>query len=121
MEAIKALIREKEQTILLKGFDPVSAEGFTQIPNFILKSETLSAGAKIVYALLLSYAWHNAHCFPGQATLAKSCGKSQGWVSQQMRELQRGKLLEIERRGQGKTNIYTLCYRVDGKNGENPG
>ena len=110
MEPISNIIKEK--TILLKGFDPVAAEGFTQVPNFILKSAKLSAGAKLVYSLLLSYAWHNDSCFPGQERLSKDCGKSQGWVSQQMGELEMEGFLEIQRRGQGKTNIYILTYKV---------
>ena len=115
MEQIGNLIKEKEKTILLKGFDPVTAEGFTQVPNFILKSPKLSAGAKLVYSLLLSYAWHNDSCFPGQERLSKDCGKSQGWVSQQMSELEQEGYLEIQRRGQGKTNIYILSYKVTSK------
>jgi hypothetical protein len=112
MEAIRDIVKEREQTILLKGFDPVAAAGFTQVPNLILKNEKLSAGAKLVYALLLSYAWHNDRCFPGQERLANDSGKTQQWVSLQMRELEKEGFLEIERRGQGKTNIYTLSYRV---------
>jgi len=117
MRSIKEIIKEK--TILLKGFDPVAAEGFTQVPNLILKNTKLSAGAKLTYALLLSYAWHNNSCFPGQQRLAKDCGKSQGWVSQQMKELQTKGFLQVKRRGQGKTNIYILSYRVKQKDSPN--
>ncbi len=115
MDTIKDIIKQKEQTILLKGFDPVSAGGFTQVPNLILKNENISAGAKLVYSLLLSYAWHNNMCFPGQDRLAADCGKTQQWVSLQMKELERESLLEIDRRGQGKTNIYVLSYQVKTK------
>jgi DNA-binding MarR family transcriptional regulator len=112
MKQLKEFIEEKEKTILLKGFDPVAAQGFTQVPNIVLKEASLSAGAKIVYALLLSYAWHNNSCFPGQDRLASDCGKTQAWVSQQMKELEKYEFLEIQRRGQGKTNIYVLSYRI---------
>ena len=112
MKSIREFIAEKEKTILLKGFDPVAAQGFTQVPNLVLKEPDLGAGAKLVYALLLSYAWNNDSCFPGQERLANDCGKTQAWVSQQMKELEQNGFLEIERRGQGKTNIYVLTYRV---------
>ncbi len=115
MESIKDIVREKEQNILLKGFDPVAAEGFTQVPNLVLKSPKLSAGAKMVYSLLLSYAWHNNMCFPGQSRLAKNCGRTQGWVSQQMKELEEKRFLEITRRGQGKTNLYCLSFQIEAK------
>ena len=115
MEPIGEIIKEK--TILLKGFDPVAAEGFTQVPNMILKNSKISAGAKLVYSLLLSYAWHNDSCFPGQERLSSDCGKTQQWVSFQMKELEDNGFLEIKRRGQGKTNIYILTYKVEKKQG----
>ena len=111
MEHIGRTLAAK-RTILLEGFDPVTAQGWTLVPNLILKRASVSAGAKLVYALLLSYAWHNDCCFPGQRRLAEDCGRTQGWVSQQMRELRAKGFLSIERRGQGKTNVYTLKYRV---------
>ena len=111
MEHISVAIEQK-RTILLKGFDPVTAKGWTLVPNLVLRESLVSAGAKLVYALLLSYAWHNDYCFPGQDRLGEECGKSQGWVSQQMRELEAKGYLDVERRGQGKTNLYTLKYRV---------
>ena len=40
----------KEQNIKLDTLDPVAQGGFTQVPNFILRSTKLSAGAKIAYA-----------------------------------------------------------------------
>ena len=88
MKSLRELIAEKEKTILLKGFDPVAAQGFTQVPNLILKNGDLTEGAKLVYALLLSYAWNNDSCFPGQDRLAEDCGKTQSWVSKRMIELE---------------------------------
>ena len=61
----------KERNIILKGADAATAQGFTQVPNFLLKSKTLSAGDKMTFAMLLSYAWQNDYCFPGQQRLAK--------------------------------------------------
>ncbi len=34
----------KYKNIILKGFDPVSAGGFTQVPNYILRSSELTVG-----------------------------------------------------------------------------
>ena len=113
MQSIKEILKEK--TILLEGFDPVAAQGFTQVPNLVLKNPDLTAGAKLVYALLLSYAWHNESCFPGQKRMSEECGMSQGWISLQMKELEDKGFLTILRRGQGKTNIYTLRYKVKQK------
>ena len=101
------------QNIILKGFDPVSAGGFTQVPNVLIRSTRLASLAKIVYAQLLSYAWNNNYCFPGQEKMAVDTGSSRTTIYRALRELEDGGWLEVQRRGQGKTNIYILKYVVD--------
>jgi hypothetical protein len=59
----------KEKNLQLDTLDPVLQGGFTQVPNFILKNSEISVGAKVTYAMFLSYAWHNDSCFPGQDRL----------------------------------------------------
>jgi hypothetical protein len=49
----------KDKNIVLRGADAVTAMGFTQVPNFLLKSKKLSSGDKLAFAMLLSYAWQN--------------------------------------------------------------
>ena len=49
---IGELIRDKN--IVLKGADVLSQRGFTQVPNQVLRSERISPGAKLAYAMLLS-------------------------------------------------------------------
>lgn len=116
MQKLSSLARFKEaQNILLEGFDPVSAGGFTQVPNFILNSPKLSFAAKVIYAKLLSYAWHNNCVFPGQETMAEELGTSQPTVARAIGELQEQSLLDIQRRGQGKTNLYVLRYTIKPK------
>lgn len=98
----------KEKTIILKGADAATAQGFTQVPNFLLKSIRLSSGDKMTFAMLLSYAWQNDYCFPGQERLAKDLGLSDRSVRTHLKALEALGLLAIQRRGQGKTNIYEL-------------
>jgi biotin operon repressor len=106
----------KEQNIKLdEYFDPVSRGGFTQVPNFILRNEDLSIGAKLTYAMFLSYAWHNDSCFPGQDRLAKDMGLSRVRITQLIAELEEFGLVDIQRRGQGRTNIYTIHFQVKSK------
>jgi hypothetical protein len=40
-------ILKRERNIILKGADAATRGGFTQVPNFLLKSKTLSAGDKL--------------------------------------------------------------------------
>src|SRR3954464_12704066 len=103
---------QERQTIVLKNFDPISAQGFTQVPNFLLKDPKISANAKVVYSMLLSYAWNNDRVFPGQERMAKDIGTSQPTIARAVKELEDNGWLEIQRRGQGKTNVYILKYRI---------
>lgn len=103
------------QNIILEGFDPLSAGGFTQVPNFVLKNADLSSNGKVAYALLLSYAWYNNRVFPGQERMANDMGTSRPTVTKAIGELERAGYLEIKRRGQGLTNIYILRHTVKKK------
>jgi hypothetical protein len=115
MDHIGQRLNEIEQNMRLNTADPIARYGFTQLPNFILRNPEISVGAKTVYALLLSYAWHNNLCFPGQDRLAEDMGLTRPRVTQLLSELQSFDLIEIERRGQGKTNFYTVNFVVKRK------
>jgi biotin operon repressor len=113
MEKLSDLTRFHErQNIVLQGFDPVSAGGFTQVPNFLLKDPTVSANAKVVYSMLLSYAWNNNMVFPGQERMAEDIGSSQPTIARAIKELEQQGWLQVQRRGQGKTNLYILKFTV---------
>ncbi len=101
-----------EKNIELVGFDPVSRGGFTQVPNFILKNAALSLGAKVTYAMFLHFAWNNGQCFPGQDRLGEAMGMSKSRVNEFVKELERAGLVGIQRRGQGKTNMYKIKFVV---------
>ena len=104
-----------EQNMKMNTADPIARYGFTQLPNFILRNPELSANAKTAYSLLLSYAWHNNLCFPGQERLAEHMGSHVSTVSRAITELEDYSLIEIERRGQGKTNFYIINFVVKKK------
>ena len=98
----------KERNIILKGADAASAMGFTQVPNFLLKSKKLSSGDKMAFAMLLSYAWQNDYCYPGQRRLAEDLGLDERSVRRNLKSLEAHGLLAVQRRGLGKTNFYEL-------------
>lgn len=83
-------------------------QGFTQIPNYVLRDEQLSFGARLTYAMLLSYAWQAGSCFPGQGRLAQDLGVSRRSASAFLRELRGARYVDWKRRGLGKTNIYRI-------------
>lgn len=109
MRRIGDILRDKN--IVLKGADAATRGGFTQVPNFLLKAKDLSAGDKMTFAMLLSYAWQNDYCFPGQQRLAEDLGLDERSVRRHLKVLQAKGLLAIQRRGQGKTNIYELSLK----------
>ena len=110
MKTVGELLKEKN--LQLDTLNPVLQGGFTQIPNFILKDAKLSVGTKVAYAMFLSYAWHNESCFPGQERLAEDMGMSRSRVTEFVGELERAGLLSVQRRGQGRTNIYTIRFMI---------
>jgi hypothetical protein len=101
-----------ERNIELVTSDPVARGGFTQVPNFILENSALSLGAKVTYSLFLHFAWNKDSVFPGQDRLAQHMGMSTSRANEYIKELERAGLIEITRRGQGKTNLYKLHFVV---------
>ncbi len=112
MEHLGSHLNAIQRNIEIVGADPATAGGFTQIPNFLLTSKTLSVGAKLTYAMLLKYAWHEAACYPGQAKLASDMGAGERSVRTYLNELEVAGLLEVQQRGLGKTNLYKLHLTV---------
>jgi len=105
----------RDHNIVLKGGDVLSHEGFTQVPNHVLRSDKITPAAKLVYAMLLSYAWQNDFCFPGQARLAKDIGISVRSVVSYIQELEKERFVVTKKRGQGRSNLYELNLTVNPK------
>ena len=96
----------EDNTLLFDS--PDLRHGFIQLPTPIIKDTQLSSIDKVVYALLLSYAWQSRRCFPGRATLATDAGCNQMTITRSLAHLKDKNLIRIERRGQGKVNIYHI-------------
>ncbi|MCP4317903.1 MAG: helix-turn-helix domain-containing protein [Hyphomicrobiales bacterium] len=101
-----------DRNIKIIGADPLSQRGFTQIPNVILKSSKISGGAKLAYAMLLSYAMQKDECFPGQDRLGVDMGVSRQTANQYVKELELKGFINIRRRGQGKSNLYEINLKA---------
>ena len=90
-------ILKRDRNIILKGADVATRGGFTQVPNFLLKSKKLTAGDKMTFAMLLSYAWQNDYCFPGQVRLGQYLGLHETNVRKHLKSLEAIGLLSIQR------------------------
>lgn len=112
MQRIAATQAFKERTLILKGADAATRLGWTGVPNFILRSNLVSAGAKLVYTMLLYYAREEDECFPGQERLAQDIGATDRSVRKWLSELEQAKFISSKQRGQGRTNIYTIYFKA---------
>jgi hypothetical protein len=112
MEHISHTRAFRDRNLIVKGADAATRLGWTGVPNFILENDKLSPGAKLVYSMLLKYAREDDECFPGQGRLGKDIGASERSVRTWLRELEKQKLVTSKRRGQGKSNLYTVHLKA---------
>ena len=93
-------------TLLIEG--RTRSRGFVQLPKLVLYARNLSRDAKLLYVVLLGYAWQEQRCFPGYKRLCDDLDASENMVRKYMRELEAVHLLSQRRRGQGRSNMYLL-------------
>ncbi len=100
--------QEQRAVFFSGGTDRRLTEGYTQIPNAILRATGISAGAKMLYGLLLSYAWQAAVCWPNQATLSSDAGCSVRNVQRWLAELEDAAFIKIHQQGLNRPNLYEI-------------
>jgi hypothetical protein len=74
-------------TDIIEIIDPNLRAGFAQVPRLVLRAKGLSNTAKLVYALLLDYAWQKGSCFPGQHQLAEDLDTTERTIRRALDEL----------------------------------
>src|SRR5215203_7275619 len=77
---------EETDTLLIE--DQSLRLGFVQLPKLILYARNLSRDAKLLFAVLLGYAWEKDRCFPGYRRLCQDMQASENMVRKYMRELE---------------------------------
>jgi hypothetical protein len=85
-------------------------KNFTQIPNEVLFYDKLTPQARLLYAILVSFAWFENECWPGQTRLAEAMGCSEKMIRKYLNELREHDLVEWKRRegAVGLTNVYFI-------------
>jgi hypothetical protein len=92
------------------------------IPEALVRSALLSAGAKVAYGRLARYAGHNGQCFPAVGTLAEEIGVGARQAQKYLGELEKVKLIRRRARfldgAQSSNAIEFLWHRLfqDGVN-----
>ncbi len=89
---------------------------FAIIPLELLRDNTISPTARLVYALYHSYCSQKSmskesSTFVSQQRLANDLGKSRSFATNASGELVRNGWISVIRRGQGKSNIVVLHYK----------
>ena len=82
-------------------------KNFTKLDNNILKDPNLTAQAKILYAVLVSYCWDSGYCYPGQMQLASELGVSDRSIRNWLKSLEKYGLIKKAHRF-GLSNLYYL-------------
>jgi hypothetical protein len=103
---------QERRTLIFR--DSSLRHGFIQAPNIVIRDGSLSVNAKVLYLLLLSYAWQDGECFPGHKRLADNMGVKRTTIWRSLSELKSRRLISWARLGQGKTNIYYIEALSDG-------
>jgi len=86
---------------------PGEQMGYTMLPNCVLFS-SLPGGAKLLYAFLCHYARQDDGCYPGQARLSRVLSITERQLRRWLTSLVACRLVTVERRGQGLTNLYWI-------------
>ena len=106
MEKIDKTVRERVEQIIIEN--EVLRAGFAAMPYLILRDTRLSIGARLAYGVLLSYAWQDGACFPGQEKMAKDLGVSERHLRRFLNELEDARYVRIKRQGLNKPNLYYI-------------
>ena len=98
-----------EHTVILQDESLKQFQGgFTAIPNRLLENADLSLGARMVYAMLLKFAWQKDFCFPAQERIATDLGIGIRSVRTYLHELREAALITWKQQGLNRPNVYYL-------------
>lgn len=102
-----------KSSVRLVDNNSIFANGFVQVPTMILRSSRISPFAKLLFSVLLSYAWQENLCFPSMETLVNDLGVKRQAISRYLRELEKAGLIRTERRKTvPSSNIYFIETRL---------
>lgn len=91
------------------AFDEELGPGyFVIMPSAFLRSDKYSIEAKVLYGILLSYSASGSTAYPGRERLMKEIPASKLIFYKAIKELQDAGIVNVMRRGQGRTNLYYI-------------
>lgn len=81
----------------------------------VLFMEGLTWKGKLVYAALVTYMDKNGECWPSLKTLARKLKIKKDSVIAGIRELEKSRIITVERKRKGKNNLYRINIRLGQK------
>jgi biotin operon repressor len=106
MKSLGDLVRERVERVIIEN--ETLRAGFAALPYIVLRDVRLSIGARLTYAVLLSYAWQNDSTFVGQAKMAKDMGISGRQLQRYLYELRDKGYIVISREDRRFNNTYII-------------
>ena len=106
MKHIAPAVRERVEHIIVEN--EMLRAGFAALPYLVLRDARLSLGARLSYAVLLSYAWQEGKTFAGQVKMATDMGISERHLRRFLQELEHRNYIRIKRQGLNKPNVYYI-------------
>jgi len=98
-----------------QAFNPFGLFTGIFIPDALVRSMTISAGAKLTYGRLARYAGQDGNCYPAVPTLAAEIGMSTRQTQNYLAELERHKLIRRLCRFAGRaqtSNAFQFLWHV---------
>lgn len=99
---------EPQRTVIIKNAALRSVGPFAAFPTKIIRNPDLSLGARLTYALLLSYAQQDGFCFPAQERLANDLAVTDRQVRRFLMELREKGFISWKQQGLNRPNIYYI-------------
>src|SRR5436190_8256141 len=99
-------LKERVERIIIEN--QMMRAGFAALPYVVLRDIKLSIGARLTYAVLLSYAWQDDSTFVGQARMATDMGLSEPQLQRYLYELRDALYIEISRKDKRFNNTYII-------------
>ncbi len=106
MQQIGRSVEERYETIIIEN--EMLRAGFAALPYMVLRDKRLKVGARLSYAILLSYAWQDGSTFAGQTRMAEDLGVSVRQLRDYLKELESFGYIRIKRQGLNKPNLYYI-------------
>ena len=106
MQQIGSLVRRRVERVIVEN--EMLRAGFAALPYIVLRDTRLTVGARLTYAVLLSYAWQNNETFAGQEKMAKDVGISERQLQRYLYELRDTHYIDISREDKRFNNTYII-------------